>query len=253
MPLLTGLIILLGAIACNANEPPVATFTGIEHPEITLTVSIVQVNPTQTEFPVPTETQIPTHIQTKSKHTPTSDVQKTLSADDCYATAGRVEDQGYTLKTFHGPVARGSIGYVIEESGKKLVYTSDLLYLVNQEDLVRQPEVLIIQAHWLNEPEINRPSLLSLQRALPMVRDWQPKEKVFLVHISDADYVPGDPANDFLKKIPPANPLKDPRTGTPYPVPQCQAEWQEVAERSFRDNDIDVPVQVAYDGLAVEI
>ena len=157
------------------------------------------------------------------------------------------------FKTFHGPVARGSVGYVIEGSGKKLVYTSDLLHLDNQVNLIRHPDVLVIQSHWLNEPEVNRPSLLSLQRALPMVSAWKPKEKVFLVHISDADQVPGDPANDFLKKIPPKDPLKDSRTGTPYPIPTSQVEWQQVAERAFRDNDIDVPVQVAYDGLTVQI
>jgi phosphoribosyl 1,2-cyclic phosphate phosphodiesterase len=156
-------------------------------------------------------------------------------------------------KTFHGQVAKGSVGFVIEEAGKKLVYTSDLLYLDNQEDLVRYPDVLIIQSHWLNEPEVNRPSLLSLQRALSMVRDWEPTRKVFLIHISDADPVPGDPANDFLKKIPSKDPLRDPKTGTPYPIPTCQSEWQEVAEQVFADHDIGVPVQVAYDGLVVEI
>ena len=157
------------------------------------------------------------------------------------------------FKTFHGPVATGSVGYVIEGSGKKLVYTSDLLHLETQEDLIRYPHVLVIQSHWLNEPEFNRPSLLSLQRALPMVSDWKPKEKVFLVHISDADQVPGDPANNFLKKIPPEDPLKDPRSGTPYPIPTCQAEWQQVAEQIFKDHKISVPVQVAYDGLTVQI
>ena len=86
-----------------------------------------------------------------------------------------------------------------------------------------------------------------------MIKAWKPKEKVFLVHISDADQVFGDPANDYLKKLPPAAPLKDPRTGNPYPIPTCQAEWQEIAEEVFRDYDIHVPVQVAYDGLVVEI
>ena len=157
------------------------------------------------------------------------------------------------FKTYHGPMAKGAVGYVIEDQGKRLVYTSDLLHLEEQEDLLRHPDVLVIQSHWLNEPEFNRPSLLSLQRALPMIRAWEPGEKVFLVHISDADRVPGDPANDYLKKIPPADPLKDPRTGIPYAVPTCQAEWQEVAERAFKDRGIYVPVQVAYDGLVVEI
>jgi phosphoribosyl 1,2-cyclic phosphate phosphodiesterase len=157
------------------------------------------------------------------------------------------------FKTFHGPVARGSVGYVFEDNGKRLVYTSDLLHVEAGEDLVRQPDVLVIQAHWLNEPKVNRPSLLSLQRALPMVRAWKPRKMVFLVHISDADPVPGDPANDSLKKVAPEEPLKNPRSGVPYPIPTCQTEWQEVVERVFDDNDINVPVQVAYDGLSVQI
>jgi phosphoribosyl 1,2-cyclic phosphate phosphodiesterase len=157
------------------------------------------------------------------------------------------------FKTFHGPVAKGSVGYVFEDAGKRLVYTSDLLHIEGQEDIVRHPDVLVIQSHWLNEPEVNRPSLLSLQRALPMISDWQPREKVFLIHVSDADPVPGDPANNSLKKVPPVNPLRDPRTGTSYPIPTCQLEWQEIAERVFKDNGINVPVQVAYDELHVEI
>ena len=150
-------------------------------------------------------------------------------------------------------MAKGAVGYVFEDGGKRLVYTSDLLHLEEQGEILRQPDVLIIQSHWLNEPEFNRPSLLSLQRALPMIRAWEPRGKVFLVHISDADQVPGDPANDYLKKVSPASPLKDPQTSLPYAVPTCQAEWQEVAERAFRDSGINIPVQVAYDGLVVEI
>ena len=157
------------------------------------------------------------------------------------------------FKTYHGPMAKGAVGYVFEDGGKRLVYTSDLLHLEEQEDILRCPDVLVIQSHWLNEPEFNRPSLLSLQRALPMIRAWEPREKVFLVHISDADQVPGDPANNYLKKIPPADPLKDPQTGIPYNVPTSQAEWQEVAERAFKDNGITITVQVAYDGLTVDI
>jgi len=157
------------------------------------------------------------------------------------------------FKTYHGPVARGSVGYVFEDAGKRLVYTSDLLHVEAPEDLVRHPDVLVIQSHWLNEPAVNRPSLLSLQRAVVMIRAWEPRNKVFLVHISDADPVPGDPANDSLKKVVPLDPLKDPCSGVPYPIPTCQMEWQKVAERVFEDNGIHVPVQVAYDELSVEI
>ena len=157
------------------------------------------------------------------------------------------------FKTYHGPMAQGAVGYVFEDGGKRLVYTSDLLHLDEREEILRHPDVLVIQSHWLNEPELNRPSLLSLQRALPMIRAWEPKEKVFLVHISDADQVPGDSANESLKKIAPEDPLKDPETGVPYSIPTCQAEWQQVAERAFKDSGINIPVQVAHDGLTVEI
>jgi phosphoribosyl 1,2-cyclic phosphate phosphodiesterase len=159
----------------------------------------------------------------------------------------------HPFRTFHGPMAKGAVGYVFEDRGRKLVYTSDLLHVEAEQELIRQPHVLVIQSHWLNEPEVNRPSHLSLQRALPMIRSLAPQEKVYLVHISDADPVPGDPANDYLKKVAPEDPLKDPETGIPYPIPTCQEEWQEVVERVFEDRAMNVPVQVAYDGLEVEI
>ena len=157
------------------------------------------------------------------------------------------------FKTFHGPVARGAVGYVVTAGKKKLVYTSDLLHVQEGGKLLRQPQALVIQTNWVNEPRVNRPSHLSLQRALAMIHDWQPQGRVFLVHISDADPVPGDPANVYLKKVPPADPLRNPRTGEPYPIPTCQEEWQELAMQVFADRGIEVPVQVAWDGLTVEI
>ena len=156
------------------------------------------------------------------------------------------------FKTFHGPVARGAVGYVVTAGKKKLVYTSDLLHVEEGGKLLRQPQVLVIQTNWVNEPQVNRPSHLSLQRALTMIHDWQPQGRVFLVHISDADPVPGDRANVYLKKVPPADPLRDPRTGEPYPIPTCQEEWQELASQVFADRGIEAPVQVAWDGLTVE-
>jgi phosphoribosyl 1,2-cyclic phosphate phosphodiesterase len=156
------------------------------------------------------------------------------------------------FKTFHGPVARGAVGYAVTAGRKKLVYTSDLLHVEEGGKLLQQPEVLVIQTNWVNEPRENRPSHLSLQRALAMIQAWQPRGRVFLVHISDADPVPGDPANVYLKKVPPTNPLRDPKTGKPYPIPTCQEEWQALATRVFADRRIAVPVQVAWDGLTVE-
>ncbi|MBW1981517.1 MAG: MBL fold metallo-hydrolase [Deltaproteobacteria bacterium] len=157
------------------------------------------------------------------------------------------------FKTYHGPVAAGSVGYMIEDNGKRIVYTSDLLNLDSEAEVLQRPDVLIIQSHWLNEPQKNRPSHLSLQRALPLIRKWQPREHVYLVHISDADQVPGDPANVYLKKVPPAQPLCPPGSNTPYPVPTCQQEWQQVVEQVFGDHGLQVAVTVAYDGLQVEV
>jgi len=157
------------------------------------------------------------------------------------------------FKTFHGPVVRGAVGYAVTAGRKKLVYTSDLLHIEEGGKFLREPQVLVIQANWVNEPQVNRPSHLSLQRALTLIQDLQPRSRVFLVHISDSDPVPGDPANVYLKKVPPGDPLRDPRTGEPYPIPTCQEEWQALAIRVFADRGIDVPVQVAWDGLAVEI
>ncbi len=157
------------------------------------------------------------------------------------------------FKTFHGPVAKGSVGCVVGEGRKKLLYTSDLVHVEDGGRLLREPQALIIQTNWLNEPQVNRPSHLSLQRALAMIRAWQPRKRVFLVHISDADPIPGDPANVYLKKVPAADPLRDPRTREPYPIPTCQEDWQRVAVQVFADQGIQVPVQVAWDGLTVEI
>jgi phosphoribosyl 1,2-cyclic phosphate phosphodiesterase len=157
------------------------------------------------------------------------------------------------FKTFHGPFARGSVGCVVGQGRKRLVYTSDLLYVEAEGKLLWEPNVLVVQTNWLNEPRVNRPYHLSLQRALVMIRAWQPRERVFLLHISDADPVPGDPANVYLKKVPPADPLWDPRTREPYPIPTCQDEWQRIAVQAFADQGIKVPVQVAWDGLTVEI
>jgi len=157
------------------------------------------------------------------------------------------------FKTFHGPVARGAVGYVMTAGKTKLVYTSDLLHIQEGGRLLRQPQVLVIQANWVNEPRVNHPSHLSLQRALAMIHDWEPQGRVFLVHISDGDPVLGDPANVYLKKVPSADPLRNPRTGEPYPIPTCQEQWQELAIQVFADRGIKVPVQVAWDGLTVEL
>lgn len=163
----------------------------------------------------------------------------------------------YPFKTFHGDSAKGSVGFIVEEGignpGRKLIYTSDFFELPDPEPRLQKADFLVIQSHWLNEPAVNRANCLSLERALDFIRAWEPKNRVFLTHISEAYPVEGDPANGSIKKLIPKNPLTDPHSGHPYPVPTCQAEWQAVAEKIFQDQGIAVPVTVPHDGLQVRL
>jgi phosphoribosyl 1,2-cyclic phosphate phosphodiesterase len=159
------------------------------------------------------------------------------------------------FKTFHGPTAAGSVGYVVEDEPgtghqRKLVYTSDFIRVEEELPVLFEPDVLVIQSHWFNEPRENRPNHLSFQRAIEFIRRWQPKQATYLVDISDGDQVPGDPCNTFLKKYAPLSALSDP-SGIPYPVPRCQSEWQETVNRVSRDHGLPGPVMVAHDGMAV--
>ena len=157
------------------------------------------------------------------------------------------------FKTYHGPTAAGSVGYVLEDqvSGQdfKIIYTSDFSRLEAEPRILMEPDVLIIQSHWLNEPRENRPNHMSFQRAMDYIRKWRPRHETCLVHISDADQVPGDHCNTFLKKVQPLAPLEEPGSGLAYPIPTCQAEWQDVIDKICRDHDVPGPVVAAYDGM----
>jgi phosphoribosyl 1,2-cyclic phosphate phosphodiesterase len=162
------------------------------------------------------------------------------------------------FKTFHGPTAAGSLGYVLEDcdasgTSAKIVYTSDFVRIEEEHPEIFEPDVLITQAHWLNEPVENRPHHLSFQRGIDYIKQWKPKKATYLVHISDGDEVPGDPCNAFLKKYPPMAPLAEPSTGNLYPVPRCQGEWQDVVNRIAKDYGVPGPLFVAQDGLRVAI
>jgi phosphoribosyl 1,2-cyclic phosphate phosphodiesterase len=162
------------------------------------------------------------------------------------------------FKTFHGLIASGSVGYVLEENpgsdgSCKLVYTSDFARLEEEPSIIYDPDVLVIQAHWFNEPKENRPNHLSFQRAIDYIKQWMPRKGSYLVDISDGDQVPGDPCNAFLKKYVPLSPLSHPSSGEPYPVPRCHSEWQEVVDRVSADYGIPGPVTVAYDGMTVRV
>jgi phosphoribosyl 1,2-cyclic phosphate phosphodiesterase len=159
------------------------------------------------------------------------------------------------FKTFHGPTASGSVGYVIEDQAEgnpvKLVYTSDFARIDDEPELLQQPDILIIQAHWLNEPRENRPNHMSFQRALDYIMRWKPLRGTYLVHVSDGDQVTGDPCNNFLKKCEPLRAMSPPGSGEPYPVPRCRGEWQRVVDAVCRDYHLPGPILTTWDGMTV--
>jgi phosphoribosyl 1,2-cyclic phosphate phosphodiesterase len=161
------------------------------------------------------------------------------------------------FKTNHGPTAPGSIGYSFSstEGGEPatLVYTSDFVNLEDPAGLVEHPDVLVIQAHWFNEPLENKPYHMSFQRAMDFIREHPPRSRAYLTHISAGDQVPGDPWNNAMKKFTPLKPLAPPNNAEPYPIPRRQDEWQSAVERAARDHDLPVEIIVAHDGLIAGI
>lgn len=157
------------------------------------------------------------------------------------------------VKTDHGPIPQGAVGYIIEEtaSGHRLGYTSDMMQPMDPDGFAGL-DTLICQSHFLNEPSFNRPNHLSLQRALPMLQRWRPGQ-VFLVHLSCQDTIAGDgPLNDMLKKFPPADPLRGP-DGAPYAIPRDQSSWQATVDMVLAQSGLDLNVRVAHDGLKVKL
>jgi phosphoribosyl 1,2-cyclic phosphate phosphodiesterase len=162
------------------------------------------------------------------------------------------------FKTNHGVFAQGSVGYVIETRGTdgnriRLVYTSDFVDLPESPLDLFDPDVLIMQSFWLNEPRENRANHMSFQRALEFIKRWGPRRETYLVHIGDGDPVPGDPANAMAKKYEPGSPLCVPSTGRPYPVPLNQDQWQGTVDRILTDYGLPFKVTVAYDHLRVPL
>lgn len=159
------------------------------------------------------------------------------------------------FKTFHGPSAQGSVGYVYEAdicgTQFKMVYTSDFMSLEEEPPELMEPDILIIQAHSFNEPVVNRPHHMSFQSGMKYIKKWKPRKATYLVHISDMDMVPGDPCNDYMKKIAPAAPLKEPGSGEAYPVPRCHDEWQHVVNLISAHYELPRPIFVARDGLKI--
>jgi phosphoribosyl 1,2-cyclic phosphate phosphodiesterase len=159
------------------------------------------------------------------------------------------------FNTYHGDFPRGSVGYTIfcgPENKQKIAYTSDFENITAGEHLLENADILVLQSNWLNEPEINRPHHMSFQRALDYLDRWRPR-KTFLIHLSDQDWVEGDPANRYLKKQKPRDPLRSPSTGIPYPVPTCQEEWSALTWRIVEERNMPLDIAAAYDGLTVVV
>jgi phosphoribosyl 1,2-cyclic phosphate phosphodiesterase len=173
----------------------------------------------------------------------------------------RYETGGFEFtpfKTYHGAFAKGSVGYVIssvDSKGKetRLVYTSDFVDIPEEIPELTEPDYLVIQSFWLNEPVENRPNHMSFQRALDFINRWKPKKETFLVHMGDGDKVVNDPANRMLKKYEPKDPIRPPGGGDPYPVPLNHGQWQETVNRILEDRHMTFKVIVARDDLRVSL
>ncbi len=168
------------------------------------------------------------------------------------------EFEAFPFHTDHGDFAKGSVGFLVRVTGNSgrrtsLVYTSDFKDIPDMPEELVEPDYLIIQSFWLNEPVENRPSHMSFQRALSFIETIRPRKGVFLVHMGDADRIPGDPANDTKKKYEPLDPLKSLLNGEAYPIPMNQEQWQEIVNRVVADRNLPYSVTVAYDGLTVSI
>ncbi len=164
----------------------------------------------------------------------------------------------FPFDTEHGDFAKGSVGFLIKYRTSKghdgkIVYTSDFMDIPLMPREILEPDYLIIQSFWLNEPLENRPHHMSFQRALDYIQRFSPSKNTFLVHMGDADMVEGDPANVMTKKYIPKDPLKNPVNNTPYPVPLDHDQWQELVDRILKDHGIDHRVTVAYDNLILEL
>ncbi len=169
--------------------------------------------------------------------------------------AGSLEVSSF--KTYHGKTAAGSIGLVLEcpsREGvrKKIVYTSDFEDIPEIPPHALNPDILIIQTFWLNEPVHNRPSHMSLQRALLFIERFSPKA-VYITHIGEADMAEGDPWNSSLKKYAPKDPLRPPTGGAPYPIPRCQQEWDQTLARVLEDRKIAIEAHVSFDDMCIKI
>jgi phosphoribosyl 1,2-cyclic phosphate phosphodiesterase len=164
---------------------------------------------------------------------------------------------GLSLTPFavnHGPSAPDAAGFIIETKGKKLVLTGDFLEVKDPfPEEARGADCLLHQANFFNEPRDNRPHHMSFQKALDWLAEFNPQGTTYLVHVGVADPADETEIDRFMKKRAPADPLRDPETGAPYPVPRLQDEWQRAADVFVAARGLPFEVKVAFDGLTIEI
>lgn len=165
--------------------------------------------------------------------------------------------EAMAFKTEHGKTAAGSVGFVFRleaRSGRsvRLVYTSDFVDIPEVPKDCLEPDILVIQSFWLNEPVENRPSHMSLQRALGFMERLSPRT-TYITHMGDADMVEGDPWNTALKKYRPKDPLRPSPGKAPYPIPLCQSDWEETLEAVLSDKGMPHEAKAAYDDMTIGI
>ncbi|MCF8127059.1 MAG: MBL fold metallo-hydrolase [Deltaproteobacteria bacterium] len=164
----------------------------------------------------------------------------------------------FPFKTDHGVFAKGSVGFMVQGRNRsghegRVLYTSDFADIPNMPSALVGCDYVIMQSFWLNEPVENRPSHMSFQNAIDYIKRLKPSKETFLVHMGDADRVPGDPANHMAKKYEPKDPLKPLNEKDPYPIPGNQLQWQKTVDRILSDYDVPHKVTVAHDNLTVQI
>jgi len=132
----------------------------------------------------------------------------------------------------HGPTAPGAAGYIIQDEGKKVVYTGDFYDVPIRDDCLKSPDLLIIESNWFNEPS-DQPATswhMSFQRSMAFIQEWQPS-KVVLVHMSHEDFT------------------RNPRAPLISPPPKSHDEWQRAIDQLSQGFDI----EVAYDGMSLSV
>ncbi|VVB75008.1 Ribonuclease BN [Candidatus Tiddalikarchaeum anstoanum] len=141
------------------------------------------------------------------------------------------------FKTNHGSFAPGSVGYIIDEKDKRIVYTSDFSSIVNDAKIKEKNiDKLVIETNWFSEPLTNKPGHMSFQNALKYIEDWKPKE-VYLTHFGD-EIIQNE-------KI------------LPYKNPTNHKEWDEAVRQEFTKRGLTQYLKqeniITFDGLKIEL